>query len=590
MSTDKKKVWVILGVCTVCLVVVSVEGKLRSLRNEMKYYVENKATQAIGHRVSIGSVKGGVFKELYVKRFAIKSDDGKGDLFYAGGMKINFKLWDILFPKKGLSRKLEVRLINPVLQGDFKSARIFAAASNIAGSWQGAFLARASHIHFEEGFRLYIQDGNISSPGGRLKIDNIYGTLDASRDDVKFDNLTGDLFGVPIEAKGRIAIVNEAAPQLEIRFSSDSAYVRGYLDVSGDIQKLKLNLFLHPATLTDIYANGYFSFEKKAVEFEEIYVGADAALRRNGDETIKPKIKLLCELSKLPAYTLILKLNHISIGGNDLLSDVVFDGTFFAGEAGDVIMEGEVANFNTILNYKPFPDSSVLYAIKRDAVEIKELKVGESVKLAGSAILKGSHALDMILELKNVDLEELFAYSVEDAPPVSGIVNGKLNIKGDLAKPFLNGRLEASNGRMGPLNYDALIFNLSGEFPVIHFNDSKMIKNDTALFLEGDMDLRRFGKSRVFENVRIKSDEKMIVWDGWDITKGKDEPKLSLGRDVGDSFHIDFNTFLEKDLDLAEEKPQGEVEFGYKVTDEGTFKVKLKGEERFLGVEHKKRF
>lgn len=582
----RSKIWIIAGLCTLCLVIVSLEGRVRSLRNDMRLYVEHKASDALGRKVTIGALKGGIFRDLFVRDFAIRSSEGQG-LFSADEMRVNFKLWDIFFTKKAQSKKLEVRVIRPVLQGDFEGGRIFAAASNIAGSWQGAFLAKASNLRFEEGFELYIQDGKIRLFGGMVGFENIYGRLNASKDSVQFEDLTADAYAIPIEIKGRADNLS-TSPELHLRISSDSTQVRGYMELSGDPLNPRLELSLKPLNFHEIYAKGYYSSLKNSLELEEIYVGLDAAARLQGDETIKPRAKLICDLSRLPAYALLLKLNHLSLGTNDLLSDVILSGEFKG--FGDVLMDGEVSISNTILNYKPFPDTVISYAIMHDVIKIKEFKLGETISAAGSLPLKKDLELDLVLHLKNLDLENIFAYSIEEAPSISGIVDGTLNIKGHPAKPSLSGHFESNGGRMGPLSYDALILNLSGEPPVVHFKDSRLVKNETTFSLEGDMDLRRFGKSRIFENVKITSPDKMIVWDGWDITKGKEEPKLSLGRDVGDSFHIDFNTFLERDTDLSDEKPKGEVELGYKVTDDGVFKVRFKEDERFLGLEHKKKF
>ena len=83
---------------------------------------------------------------------------------------------------------------------------------------------------------------------------------------------------------------------------------------------------------------------------------------------------------------------------------------------------------------------------------------------------------------------------------------------------------------------------------------------------------------------------KTIVWDGWDISKdGSDSIKMI--KDIGDKVSVGFKTFAREEL-LPYQKRENldEMSLEYKLDNGQIFQMKLKENEEFFGIEHKKRF
>jgi len=96
--------------------------------------------------------------------------------------------------------------------------------------------------------------------------------------------------------------------------------------------------------------------------------------------------------------------------------------------------------------------------------------------------------------------------------------------------------------------------------------------------------------SNLLDYLKLKSDMKTIVWDGWDISKdGSDSIKMV--KEIGEKVSVGFRTFAREEL-LPYQKRDNtdEMSLEYKLDNGQMFQMKLKEKEEFFGVEHKRRF
>ena len=182
--------------------------------------------------------------------------------------------------------------------------------------------------------------------------------------------------------------------------------------------------------------------------------------------------------------------------------------------------------------------------------------------------------------------------SIDDKPEVSGTMNGELFIEGPLDSLKTKARFEVRDGMLDTLPYKNIILNIKGDGPVLEVSDSRIIREDSYMPIEGTMDMRQIGSERFAENIVISSDENTIIWEGWDISKPGTDNKLSLSRDLSNGVKIGFKAPMnENETDYAVERQTGELGLEYSIPDQDSIiQYKSKENEEFLGMVKKYKF
>ena len=96
----------------------------------------------------------------------------------------------------------------------------------------------------------------------------------------------------------------------------------------------------------------------------------------------------------------------------------------------------------------------------------------------------------------------------------------------------------------------------------------------------------------VLDKIKIKSDKKILIWNGWEISKGSEYSKIKAKKRFGkDDVMLSFETYVNSDvLDLYDFRRDHELGVEFKLDDNESLKMKLKDEESFVGLEHNMRF
>jgi hypothetical protein len=160
---------------------------------------------------------------------------------------------------------------------------------------------------------------------------------------------------------------------------------------------------------------------------------------------------------------------------------------------------GEVSTRYTLLNYKPVRDVHIKFALKQRRLTIDPLWFG-ALSGHGQISLVAPHDMDVSLELLSADLDEFWSmlrgHGIK-TPPLSGVMTGALTLKGPWGKPVVNGHLAAYNGRLKNLSYEMIDLRFEGTYPLVHFQDGKVVSSDGPSFKVGGVldlsDLSRLG-------------------------------------------------------------------------------------------------
>lgn len=545
--------------------------RLEVLPRRLSLLVAKKIGQVVGQEVDIRGVKVGLFNHITVEDLCIfaPSQPGIEPKLECEKLILNYRLWDII-SGRGWQPRL-IKLVSPTIR--FKGIdemRLLRVLGSLGG-----------------GVSVLVSDGRIiwQPHEGFIILEgaHIYGTirpLGPSRLKVMFSSrewgnlkLSGDIN--PVEASYNLVI---SMDRLDIGgLTSIPAYIS---DLSGTILFDEKRGELHRPSL-----EGTFNL----VDRFQIPFRADVDL----DHKILSlnlgkkfgEAKLVAKLSG-QNFEGSLKLNHFKFKDVDVVTELNLEGEL-TRQGGAVTIVGKINTQNSILDYKPFRELEGTYQIEDGNLKILSLGLGQDYRLSGMVELQKPFLADLTLIIDGPDMADLLIYA-RDAKgnALSGRIKGEFRITGPLASPKVKGRVVVKNGSFGEIEYETMVVNLEGDRKIITIKDSCIYQKEGNLVIDGEIELT---KANIFEAVKIRSGDERIVWKGWDITKPIDSSELKVGKTVGEDFRINFKTYLNDELS-NQETQDDEVSLEYELGKSESIKMMLKGDEEFLGLEHKLRF
>ena len=296
-------------------------------------------------------------------------------------------------------------------------------------------------------------------------------------------------------------------------------------------------------------------------------------------------------------------LNFYFFDNKRLISELKIDKLDIKGAAlsGNIILKakvlkdngliGKIYSGNLVMNSSVLPELKIFFKLTKDKLRIYSLNFGESYRLRGTVGLKEPFETNAYFEILRANLRDIAVILKAKRPDVvTGIMNGLFSIKGPLANLESSGFIGGRSGKIGPIWYDSADIRIHGTGPIINIVDSRIRQAQATFTMEGYIDLRSVADSNLLDCLKLKSDMKTIVWDGWDISKdGSDSIKMV--KEIGEKVSVGFRTFAREEL-LPYQKRDNtdEMSLEYKLDNGQLFQMKLKENEEFFGVEHKRKF
>jgi len=285
------------------------------------------------------------------------------------------------------------------------------------------------------------------------------------------------------------------------------------------------------------------------------------------------------------------RLKGLRLKNFRLSGDVIIKGHLLRDRDGAVTgFSGKLFSDGISLNSKLSLPVAMLFTFTKGEFNIKSLTLGDSYELKGEIGLIKPFETNLVFNINRGDIRDLTRFAKVKSPGVVlGMINGSIRIRGHLGSIFSNGVIESRNGRLGPIRYDVATLRLEGFGPIINIVDSILRYGNGMLTMDGSVDLRDIGKGTVLDGLKVRSDFKTIVWEGWEINKrGADE--LTMTKDINDSMRVGFKTIAENPLTTYYDKQNPEeMSLEYKMGLED-LKIKLRNDEEFFVIEHSVRF
>ncbi|MDP3804559.1 MAG: hypothetical protein Q8Q87_03285 [Candidatus Omnitrophota bacterium] len=315
------------------------------------------------------------------------------------------------------------------------------------------------------------------------------------------------------------------------------------------------------------------------------------------DIEIRPRsgtVKAEGKISEEGNLSVNFKTTHLKLGDFDIVCDGVLRNkiTRNSGSPGHLRIEGEIETRNLLLNYRPFMDLKASYSICDGILEISNLALADIVRGRGKIDLSKRYNTDFTLTANNMSLSWfLLGLGVKDASSIlTGTMNGKFDFKGGIENLRSDIELDIRKGTIAKLDFDYLNVHMKGDGPIIRIEDSRITRQSGYFELAGEMDLRKMGKSNLFDNIRIATDERAITWDDLDVTKVQGAQEVRMEKRLNDEINIDFKKFVTDEIVDESNRHGDEVRFEYKLHPNDSLKVMVGAEKDFFGFEHKDKF
>lgn len=592
-----RPVLLITGIA-ILFILVYADQKGKVFLDELKTRSLALIKEKIGLEGSIGGIEGGVFREIVLKDVKLygsaATDRAEKRLFFSSAaIGFDYRIWDIAF---GKFHKLDkITFISPKIYFyDFKNK--FTVPKVVEPAWKEIIIS--------------VRDGSFYNAQAIPVVFALNGNFKLSEKGIESNSVDASIFGQRFLGNGSVGFpLAHSAIHLEGAIKGrgyilkaqltgplEDMAVRGTfeiqeklsVDFSGNIATTEEGVSLKDFNFGDnLLANGIFQPAKKSFDismYPKDKRGNAAAL---GEVS---SVGITGDFSKLPYFTLKINATHLKLLGFDLLSNYNINGRLNYDKSNKLeSVVGDFCTSGSLINYDPIRELKGAYEFSGNRMKLLGLNYGDIVLVSGSVSLAPPNEIDLCFKFKGAQLGGLTDLTMEKGQ-VSGLVFGDIHISGNPRKDIaIDGSLDFLNGNISFVKYNSAKVCVKGSSERLEFFDSKVYTEDDVLTLEGKIELKDVGTSRVFRSIVIKSDPNTVVWAGTSVTRVPGGEEFVTGRNVNEQFRVNFRTYSAQQIERGRPK-QDEMELEYKLGKPGSLKLKMKENDDFYGVEQKVRF
>ena len=279
------------------------------------------------------------------------------------------------------------------------------------------------------------------------------------------------------------------------------------------------------------------------------------------------------------------RIDKVNLFGTELIGDV------WLSYKDDEMPVFSFRSESLIVNKRPFWNVSVggRFSKVEKTVYLEEVKWGEGINLKGTVSTEEPYPVDLKLSMEHVELEEVRSMFTESDQPFSGKLEGEIEFSGPAQTAEVKGRLYIGGGVMGAMEFRSIFATLKGKLPVVEVVDSRVVQNGGLISIEGEMDFSRAAENKIFEKVVFDTDNKVAVWEDWQIAKEERDNVVEAKKD-----NLTITTAMEDSAALdakgATDPMHKQLGIGYNLDTWNSLKFETKDDDNFLGLEHKMEF
>jgi hypothetical protein len=230
----------------------------------------------------------------------------------------------------------------------------------------------------------------------------------------------------------------------------------------------------------------------------------------------KEELSLTITCPSPQSYHLSLDISHLKTALGDIAAVVEGDLALTGDSPDKRELSGQFRSRYTLLNYIPVRDLSFKFALRERKFYVYNLSIG-AFSGRGDIAFDNDRRINFTVDLLPLDLEEAGSFLGLDGKKgsmtLTGVATGVVNLNGPLDRPDIKGRLAFYNGRLKAFNYDNIVLDFEGTWPLVRLKDSLITQAEGFSFkFKGVLDLSDLAslgtQVRMFQKIPIVSVDK----------------------------------------------------------------------------------
>lgn len=537
---------------------------------EFKSYIQKKTSENFKVDLEIGEISGGFIRPLEFKNVRLLKKDG-------GRVKFSFEV-NILFANYRI--------------WDLAIAQFFGYKQLVIIISRG-------------GLCLNSQEAVFSQINGQVILDG---------EDLERINLIAKCKTDTVTLSGQVKKEAQSF-RLDLRLTFINKFIQANFHADGFLDELKLKGRVSLSNANEIKLQSLALIKPQTVEFKNVDIncGCFGEIVYNFKEgwlsakffSPEEKEKFFTvdlnladqgyfDTENFNNFLLKLNFNHFNISGCDIVSFIEAKGRLGRDEGQKRRFIAEIMSYGSILNHYPADELEIFCDYEEGVLHIVSAQLGEEHLCSGNIDFRSqSPEIDLVWHINQMAISDFVSFFNKDSDtdlPFRGSLDGQICLQGSLFEPLIKAALKSKQGNFFNIAFESANVNLDGKFPVLIFHDSRIYREGGGFFvLDGKLDLKKIGEYSFWQGFKILSDEKTVVLDGWDISRGADRSEINLKKAVSDDLKVGFKAFVnDRVKNNPEDAEAFEVE--YKLQDNRSLLMRLDKKDEFFGVEQKVEF
>ncbi len=275
------------------------------------------------------------------------------------------------------------------------------------------------------------------------------------------------------------------------------------------------------------------------LELPKSYTGRGELDASNGNyqfwlEREKRRFRIHSNLSQL-GFETEFHLDHVLINHLDW---VVLGKARFsplpkhAGDRG-LRFKGEIKTDYLIVEYQPLVNFHGNFELSGEGIYAIDCEWNKVFQLGGAILFRGGkQKQDLVLRIQGLPLANMKSFSGRPLPSnLSGTLEGKLKLRGELANPEVQGYFTIKEGTIEKLEFDRAVIQFQGYPPYLKLFDSTVLNGRNTLKMTGAINLKM---PNIFRGVQIRGPDHLVIWKGMSIYWKKGESAIEAEKPLGD--------------------------------------------------------
>ena len=293
-------------------------------------------------------------------------------------------------------------------------------------------------------------------------------------------------------------------------------------------------------------------------------------------------------------FNLELALNHVRMMEADFSTQVHLRGHLRTEADGRQSLVGFASTRGSVVNWKPVPyESKLSFVLSEGLLEISDASVLAGFELKGTARYAPKPDVRLSVRTRRYPLEYFNDLLIlPKDKELSGTADVRLDLLGSPFAPMIKGEILIKDSRMGQKPIRNMQLNVEGVYPELRLSGSRVVLEDgtTMGFAKESVMVRDLFSGKTYESLIARTDQEEVIWGDWKLFRTDTDESMTIQRDVGEKMNVKYERFEKDESDIKNEQKPDEVEVEYLMSGKDSFKVRLKDDEEFVGLEKKMSF